>query len=137
MKRQAHAVWNGGLKDGKGTFGVGSGAIKDQKYDFRMRFENDPGTNPEELIAAAHAGCFSMALSAQLGNRGITPEAVETTSTITFEDGTLKQSDLKTTVRAKGADKAKVEEAAAAAKTGCPISKVLNLEITLDLTVQV
>jgi len=135
MKRTANAVWNGGLKDGKGTFGVGSGAIKDQKYDFRMRFENDPGTNPEELIAAAHAGCFSMALSAQLGQRGITPEAIETTSTVTFEEGTLKQSALQTTVRAKGADKAKVEEAAAAAKTGCPISKVLNLEITLDLTV--
>lgn len=136
MKRQANAVWNGGLKDGKGTFGVGSGAIEDQKYDFRMRFENDPGTNPEELIAAAHAACFSMALSAQLGNREITPEAVQTTATITFEEGTLKQSALKTTVRAKGADKAKVEEAAAAAKTGCPISKVLNLEISLDLTVE-
>lgn len=136
MKRHASAVWNGGLKDGKGTFGVGSGAIKDQKYDFRMRFESDPGTNPEELIAAAHAGCFSMALSAQLGERGITAQAIETTSTITFEGGTLKQSALVTTVRAKGADKAKVEEAAAAAKAGCPISKVLNLEITLDLTVE-
>jgi osmotically inducible protein OsmC len=136
MKRQANAVWKGGLKDGKGTFGVGSGAIRDQKYDFRMRFENDPGTNPEELIAAAHAGCFSMALSAQLGQREIVPEAIETTSTITFEEGTLKQSALKTKVRAKGADRAKVEEAAAAAKSGCPISKVLNLEITLDLTVE-
>jgi osmotically inducible protein OsmC len=101
-----------------------------------MRFENDPGTNPEELIAAAHAGCFSMALSAQLGQREIVPEAIETTSTITFEEGTLKQSALKTKVRAKGADRAKVEEAAAAAKSGCPISKVLNLEITLDLTVE-
>ena len=136
MKRQANAVWTGGLKDGKGTFGVGSGAIKDQKYDFRMRFENDPGTNPEELVAAAHAGCFSMALSAQLGERGITAQAIETTSTITFEGGTLKESALVTTVRAKGADKAKVEEAAAAAKAGCPISKVLNLEITLKLTVE-
>jgi osmotically inducible protein OsmC len=135
MKREANATWNGGLKDGKGTFGVGSGAIKNQKYDFRMRFENDPGTNPEELIAAAHASCFSMALSGQLGERGITAEAIETSSTITFEGGTLKQSALKTTVRARGADKAKVEEAAAAAKAGCPISKVLNLEITLDLTV--
>lgn len=136
MKRQANAVWKGGLKDGKGTFGVGSGAINDQKYDFRMRFENDPGTNPEELVAAAHAGCFSMALSAQLGERGITAQAIETTSTITFEAGTLKESALVTTVRAKGADKAKVEEAAAAAKAGCPISKVLNLEITLHLTVE-
>lgn len=136
MKRTANAVWNGGLKEGGGTFGVASGAIKDLKFSFLTRFENDPGTNPEELIAAAHAGCFSMALSAQLGERGITPEAVETSSTITFENLTLTRSVLKTTVTAPGADKAKVEEAAAAAKAGCPISKVLNLEIELDLTVR-
>lgn len=135
MKRTANAVWNGGLKEGGGTFSVASGAIKDLKFSFRTRFENDPGTNPEELIAAAHAGCFSMALSAQLGERGITPEAVETSCTITFENLTLTRSLLKTTVTAPGADKAKVEEAAAAAKSGCPISKVLNLEIELDLTV--
>lgn len=136
MKREAHATWNGGLKDGRGTFGVGSGVIKDTKYSFRTRFEDEPGTNPEELIAAAHAGCFSMALSAQLGERGITPEAIDTRSTVTFEGGTLTRSALATTVRARGADRAKVEEAAAAAKAGCPISKVLNLEITLDLSVE-
>lgn len=136
MKRVATAVWNGGLKDGKGTFGVGSRAIQDMKYDFRMRFESDPGTNPEELIAAAHASCFSMALSAQLGERGITPQSVETACTITFEDLTLKKSELKTKVKAPGADRAKIQEAADAAKGGCPISKVLKLEIALDLAIE-
>ena len=134
MKRTAHAVWNGGLKDGRGTFSVGSGVIKDQNVTFRMRFENDPGTNPEELIAAAHASCFSMALSGQLGERGIVPDSIETTCTITFENLTLTRSVLQTTVKARGADKAKIEEAAAAAKAGCPISKVLKLEIALELT---
>src|SRR5512145_2079197 len=137
MNRTAHANWKGSLKEGTGSFGVGSGAIEGQSFGFRTRFENAPGTNPEELIAAAHASCFSMALSAQLGERGITPEAVETTSTITFENLTLTKSLLETTVRAPGADKAKVEEAAAAAKTGCPISKVLKLDIELQLTVKV
>ena len=135
MKRSASATWNGGLKDGTGTFSVMSGAIREQKFGFRTRFEDAPGTNPEELIAAAHASCFSMALSAQLGERGVTPEAIETTSSITFENLTLTKSVLKTTVKARGADKAKVEEAAAAAKIGCPISKVLKLEIVLELTV--
>ncbi|MBL9039460.1 MAG: OsmC family peroxiredoxin [Archangium sp.] len=135
MKRTAQAVWNGGLKDGQGTFGVGSGAFTNQKFGFRTRFEHEPGTNPEELIAAAHASCFSMAFSAQLGERGITPESVATTAAITFENLTLSKSVLSTTVTARGADKAKVEEAAAAAKAGCPISKVLKLEIVLELTV--
>ena len=135
MKRSANATWNGSLKEGRGNFSVASGAIKDQKVTFRTRFEDDPGTNPEELIAAAHASCFSMALSAQLGERGITPEAIETTCTITFENLTLARSDLRTSVKARGADKAKVEEAAAAAKAGCPISKVLKLEMALELTI--
>jgi lipoyl-dependent peroxiredoxin len=135
MERSASAAWNGDLKQGQGKFSVASGAFKDQKFSFRTRFESEPGTNPEELIAAAHASCFSMALSAQLGERGITPESVETTCKITFENLTLTKSLLRTTVRAKGADKAKVEEAAAAAKAGCPISKVLKLDIALDLTV--
>lgn len=136
MKRSAKAVWNGGLKDGTGRFSVESNAIAEQKYGFRMRFEDEPGTNPEELIAAAHASCFSMALSGQLGQRGITPAAIETTSSVTFENLTLTKSALRTTVRAPGADRAKVEEAAAAAKVGCPISKVLKLEIELELTVE-
>ncbi len=137
MKRTAKAVWNGGLKEGKGTFSVESGVIKDQKFSFRTRFEDAPGTNPEELIAAAHASCFSMALSGQLGERGITPEAIETACTITLENLTLTRSVLTTTVRARGADRGKIEEAAAAAKAGCPISKVLKLEIVLELTVAV
>ena len=135
MNRSANATWNGSLKEGRGSFSVASGVIKAQKFGFRTRFEDEPGTNPEELIAAAHASCFSMAFSAQLGERGITPEAIETTSTITFQNLTLTKSVLQTTVTARGADKAKVEEAAAAAKTGCPISKVLKLEIVLELTV--
>ena len=135
MKRSARATWNGGLKDGRGSFTVGSGAITDQKVTFKTRFEDAPGTNPEELIAAAHASCFSMALSAQLGERGITPDAIETSCTVTFENLTLTQSLLQTTVTARGADRAKVHDAAASAKAGCPISKVLRLEIVLDLTV--
>ncbi|HEX8796569.1 MAG TPA: OsmC family peroxiredoxin, partial [Polyangiaceae bacterium] len=129
------AVWNGSLKEGGGTFGVGSGAIQNMKYSFRTRFEGEPGANPEELIAAAHASCFSMAVTAQLGERGITPESVDTACEVTFENLTLTRSALKTTVRAKGADKAKVQAAADAAKAGCPISKVLKLEINLELNV--
>lgn len=135
MKRSAKATWQGGLKDGHGTFGVASGTITDQKVSFRTRFEDATGTNPEELIAAAHASCFSMALSAQLGERGITPASIDTTCTITFENATLTHSLLQTRVTAPGADKAKIEEAAGAAKAGCPISKVLKLDIALDLTV--
>jgi osmotically inducible protein OsmC len=135
MERSASAKWNGDLKQGDGSFSVQSGAIKDQHFGFKTRFENAPGTNPEELIAAAHASCFSMALSAQLGERGITPDSIETTCSITFENLTLTKSALKTTVTARGADRAKVEEAANAAKTGCPISKVLKLDVSLDLTV--
>jgi osmotically inducible protein OsmC len=135
MKRSAHATWQGGLKDGRGTFGVASGTITNQKVDFRTRFENEPGTNPEELIAAAHASCFSMAFSAQLGERGITPASIDTTCTITFENLTLSHSLLQTKVTAPGADKAKIQEAADAAKAGCPISKVLKLDVTLELTV--
>ena len=137
MKRRAYAVWNGGLKDGKGIFGVGSGVLGDVKFDFGKRFGEDPGTNPEELIAAAHAACFSMAFSAQMGERGIVPAAVETKCAVTMEGLVLTKSELVTVVRAPGADKAAIEEAAAAAKGGCPISRVLNLEIVLDLTIEV
>jgi lipoyl-dependent peroxiredoxin len=137
MKRSANATWNGGLKEGKGTFSVASNTIKKQNYNFRTRFEDEPGTNPEELIAAAHASCFSMALSGELGQRGITPEAIDTTCTITMENLALTKSELETTVRALGSDKAKIEEAAAAAKAGCPISKVLKLDIVLKLNVSI
>jgi lipoyl-dependent peroxiredoxin len=135
MKRIANATWKGGLKDGHGTFGVASGTITNQNVTFRTRFEDAPGTNPEELIAAAHASCFSMAFSAELGKREITPESIATTCTITFENGTLSKSLLQTTVRAGAANKATIEEAAAAAKAGCPISRVLSLEVALELTV--
>jgi len=131
MIRSASAVWHGDLKSGNGEVETQSGAVK-IPYSFKTRFVDEVGTNPEELIAAAHASCFSMALSAQLGERGITPESVETSVQITFENLTLSKSHLDVTVTAPGADQAKFEEAAAAAKAGCPISKVLNLEITLD-----
>jgi osmotically inducible protein OsmC len=137
MKRTANAVWRGSLKEGDGSFSVGSGAIRELKYSFKTRFEGTPGANPEELVAAAHASCFSMALGAQLGERGITPESVETVCTVTFENLTLTRSELATKVTARGADRAKVEEAAAAAEKGCPISRVLKLEIALKLDVVV
>ena len=137
MKRSAQAIWSGNLKTGHGRFSVASGAVKNLRYDFRTRFEDEPGTNPEELIAAAHAACFSMALGAQLGERGITPDTIETACAVTFENLTLTRSLLTTTVTARGADRVKIDEAAAAAKAGCPISKVLNLEIALELTANV
>lgn len=137
MKRSADAVWNGTLKEGTGSFTVDSKAIVDQKYDFRTRFESQPGTNPEELIAAAHASCFSMALSAELGKAEIAASRIATNCTITFENLTLTKSLLTTTVTAFGADKSKVEAAAAAAKAGCPISRVLNLTVELNLRIEV
>ncbi|MDX2066015.1 MAG: OsmC family protein [Fimbriimonadaceae bacterium] len=136
MKRHASAVWNGSLKEGHGTVTLQSGVLTDAPYSFRTRFEDVPGSNPEELIAAAHAGCFSMAFSAQLGERGITPEAIHTTATITMESLVLTHSHLVCTVKAVGADEDTIREAAAAAEQGCPISKVLNLEIHLELTVE-
>src|SRR5215469_16934075 len=136
MIRTAHAVWSGSLKEGKGVIDVPSGGLKGTEYSFHTRFESGVGVNPEELIAAAHASCFSMAFSAHLGQRDITPESVDTTAEITFENLTLTKSHLKTVVKAPGADRTKFEEAAQAAKAGCPISKVLNLEISLDATLE-
>ncbi|MBC8063683.1 MAG: OsmC family peroxiredoxin [Chlorobia bacterium] len=132
MNRNATAVWTGGLKDGAGTVSSQSGALNNTKYDFRMRFEEAPGTNPEELIAAAHAACFSMALSGQLGERGVTGATIQTKATVTMENLALTKSHLDLVVKAAGADSAAVEEAWNAAKVGCPISKALNVEITLD-----
>jgi lipoyl-dependent peroxiredoxin len=136
MVRSANAVWSGSLKEGKGTVSTESTAISNVQYSYNTRFADGVGLNPEELIAAAHSACFSMALSAQLGERGITPQAVETSSAVTLESGSVTKSALTTTVRAPGADMAKVREAGEAARAGCPISKLLNAEITLDLTVQ-
>jgi len=136
MKRKASAVWRGGLKDGKGTISSESGVLKDTQYSFSTRFENGVGTNPEELIAAAHAGCFSMAFSAELGKAGITPESIQTTATITLEKTdagfSVTQSHLDVTARIPGADKAKALEIANAAKAGCPISRLLKANITME-----
>jgi lipoyl-dependent peroxiredoxin len=136
MKRNASAHWEGGLKDGKGTVSTESGVLSGTQYSFSTRFENGKGTNPEELIAAAHAGCFSMALSGQLGNAGLTAQSIDTTATVTFEKleagFTVTEVNLKLVAKIPGADKAAFETAANNAKTGCPISRLLNTKITLD-----
>jgi osmotically inducible protein OsmC len=138
MQRKGSAHWAGGLKDGKGTVSTASGVLNNTQYSFSTRFENGIGTNPEELIAAAHASCFSMALSAQLGNAGMTPESIDTTATITLEKTdagfTITSSHLDVTVKIPGGDQAKFDEAAKAAESGCPISRVLNTKITMDAT---
>src|SRR4030095_50609 len=129
MKRKATAVWNGSGKEGKGKLSSQSSALNDMQYSYSSRFESGVGTNPEELIAAAHAGCFAMKLSFVLGGAGFTPESLEVTSTVTLEDGTIKRShlDLKAKVPAISADKFK--ECAEDAKANCPVSKALNMEI--------
>ena len=136
MKRKASAVWKGGLKDGGGMISTESGVLKDTQYSFSTRFENGIGTNPEELIAAAHAGCFSMALAAQLGNANLKPERVATTATVTMEKleagWTLTAVHLEVTAKIPNATSAAFETAANNAKTGCPISRVLNARITMD-----
>jgi osmotically inducible protein OsmC len=137
MKRKGSAVWKGGLKDGKGTVATESGVLKDTQYSFSTRFENGAGTNPEELIGAAHAGCFSMALSAQLGNAGLTPERVETQATVTLEKGdagfSITGIHLDVTARIPGAAKEAFETAANAAKAGCPVSRALaSVPVTMD-----
>jgi osmotically inducible protein OsmC len=136
MKRKASAVWRGGLKDGKGTISSESGVLKDAQYSFSTRFENGIGTNPEELIAAAHAGCFSMAFSAELGKAGITPESIHTTATVTLEKTdagfTVTESHLDVSARIPGVDQAKFTAAANAAKAGCPISRLLKANVTMD-----
>jgi osmotically inducible protein OsmC len=138
MSTFGSAVWSGGLKDGKGSISTKSGALKDYPYGFATRFEGKPGTNPEELIGAAHAGCFTMALSNILGEAGLTAEKMETQADVTL----TKQADglaitaVHLTLKAKipGADNAKFQELAAKAKAGCPVSKLLKADITLDAT---
>ena len=136
MERKASAQWNGGLKDGNGTISTESGALAAKAYSFSTRFENGAGTNPEELIAAAHAGCFSMALSAELGKAGMNPASIATTATVIFEKTdagfTITKVNLSTVAKLPGATKEAFDAAAAAAKVGCPISRALNAEITLD-----
>ncbi|HXZ27697.1 MAG TPA: OsmC family protein [Terriglobales bacterium] len=136
MKRKGSAVWKGGLKDGKGTVSTESGVLKGAQYSFSTRFENGVGTNPEELLAAAHAGCFSMALSGQLGQAGLTADSIETTATVTLEKVeagfAITAVHLEVAARIPGADPAKFEQAAANAKAGCPVSKLFNAKITMD-----
>lgn len=140
MKRKASAVWRGGLKDGKGTISSDSGVLKETQYSFGTRFENGAGTNPEELIAAAHAGCFSMAFSAELGKAGVTPEAIQTTATVTLDKTdagfSVTESHLDVTARIPGIDRAKAMEIANAAKAGCPISRLLKANITMDAKIE-
>lgn len=136
MQRKASAVWQGDLKTGKGAISTDSGVLKQTQYSFSTRFESGVGTNPEELIAAAHAGCFTMALSAQLGAAGLVAEKLETTATVSLEkvgDGfSITKSHLDLVAKIPGADQAKFDTAVKNAETGCPVSKVLKAEITVS-----
>ncbi len=136
MQRKASAVWKGGLKDGKGTVSATSGVLSNTPYSFTTRFENTPGTNPEELIAAAHGACFSMALSAQLGAANLTPESINTTANLTMDKldagWTITAIQLDVSARVPGATPDAFNKAAENAKSGCPVSKVLNAKITMN-----
>jgi lipoyl-dependent peroxiredoxin len=140
MKRSASAVWNGDLKKGKGTLSTQSGVLKQAQYSFSTRFENGIGTNPEELIAAAHAGCFTMALSAFLGGAGFTPDELATQATVNLEqvDGnwTITAIHLELKGRVPGIDQAQFDEIADQAKAGCPVSRVLKADISLTKTLE-
>jgi lipoyl-dependent peroxiredoxin len=135
MVRKASAVWKGSLKEGKGTISSESGVLSNSPYSFSTRFENAKGTNPEELIAAAHAGCFTMALSAQLGTAGITPESLETTASLTLDKldagWSITKIHLDVAARIPGVDKAAFDKAAENAKAGCPVSRLLKADITM------
>jgi len=138
IKRNGSAHWEGGLLDGKGTVSTASGVLSNTQYSFKTRFESGAGTNPEELIGAAHAGCFSMALSKQLEDAGMKAQSIDTTATVSFDkvDGgfSIVEIHLDLTARIPGGDKGKFEQAAANAKAGCPISKLFkdNTKVTLD-----
>jgi osmotically inducible protein OsmC len=138
MERKASAVWRGGLKDGKGEFSAPSGVFSHVPYSFATRFENAQGTNPEELIAAAHAACFSMALSAQLGGANLTPESINTTANLKMEKQeagwAITAVQLDVHAKIPNGDEAAFQKAAEAAKAGCPVSKVLKAQITMNAT---
>ncbi|MGX5217382.1 OsmC family protein [Pseudomonas segetis] len=140
MKKTASAHWQGSIKQGKGTISTESGVLSKSPYGFNTRFENEPGTNPEELIGAAHAGCFSMALSLQLGEAGMTAESIDTKAEVTLDkdgDGfSITAVHLTLHAKVPGADRAAFEKAVQNAKTGCPVSKVLNATITLEATLE-
>lgn len=134
MVRQATAVWNGSGKEGNGQLSTQSGVLNQVPYNFRKRFEDEPGTNPEELVAAAHAGCFTMKLSFVLGEAGFTPDNLETRCEITFEGGVVKKSHLVVQGRVPGIEQGKWEECVKKAEHECPISKLLNTEISSEAT---
>lgn len=140
MNKFASAHWQGDIKQGKGTISTQSGALKDQPYGFNTRFEDEPGTNPEELIGGAHAGCFSMAFSLQLGNAGYTPDSIDTKAKVTLEkdgDGfSITKVHLDMTAKLPGIDDDEFQKIAKAAKEGCPVSKLLNADISLDAKLQ-
>lgn len=140
MQRKASATWNGDLKKGRGHISTASGVLAKTQYSFSTRFENGAGTNPEELIAAAHAGCFSMALSAQLGEAGLTPDEITTEATVTLdkvEGGfAVTKSHLEVSASIPNADDATFQKLAGAAKAGCPISKLLKAEITMNASLK-
>jgi osmotically inducible protein OsmC len=135
IKRNGSAVWSGGLKDGKGAVSTGSGVLKDSQYGFNTRFEDGPGTNPEELIGAAHAGCFTMALSGQLGQAGLTAQELRTTATVSMEKVdsgfSITAVHLDLVAKIPGASQEAFDKAANTAKENCPVSKLLNANITL------
>ena len=132
MKRNATAVWNGSGKEGTGNLSTQSTVLNKSQYSYKSRFEEGVGTNPEELMAAAHAGCFSMKLSFVLGNAGFTPESIETTCEITLADGAITNSHLKVTASISDITEEKFKECAEEAKANCPVSKAYNVEITMD-----
>ena len=140
MKRKAYAVWRGGIIDGSGTISSDSGVLSNTQYSFSSRFEHGIGTNPEELIAAAHAGCFSMALAGELGAAKLAPESINTTATVTIEkqgDGfTITAVHLDVKAKVPGASVEAFDTAAKKAKEGCPVSKVLNASITMDAVLE-
>jgi osmotically inducible protein OsmC len=136
MKRTGSAVWQGGIRDGKGTVSTESGVLEGAQYSFSTRFEEGKGTNPEELLAAAHAGCFSMALSKQLNDAGFTADSINTTAAVRLEKTdsgfSITKVHLDVTARVPGADAAAFETAANNAKAGCPVSRLFNAEITME-----
>ena len=137
MKRKASATWNGGLRGGQGTMTTESGVLSETQYSFSTRFENGVGTNPEELIAAAHAGCFSMALSAELEKAAMVPDSIHTNANLSFEKTeagfTITAIHLEVTAEIPGAERKQFEEIANIAKAGCPVSRVLKAEITMGV----
>jgi len=141
MKRKASASWQGGLKDGKGTISTDSGVLDNTQYSFSTRFEDGKGTNPEELIAAAHAGCLTMALSGQLGNAGLTAERINTTAAVTLEKTdagfTITKIHLDVSAKVPSATEEQFQTAAGNAKAGCPVSRLLKAEITMTATLEV